>query len=159
VAHVLDHFRLFQFCRGLRPPCITLLFPVVFLIQDNIHSLVAASRIPRQCPLLFHFLDSSLSHLRVHKRLTTVYCGPSSQESAIVPDPPAVSPMTRSLPKGCAIAWPQQRPNRRPLAVYVMELHFAVQSLFFPLMSLNERACIYAGLLPSFVIAMVECRS
>ena len=39
-----------------------------------------------------------------------------------VPALPVVFPTIRSLPKACAIAWPQQRQNKLPLVPNVVEL-------------------------------------
>jgi hypothetical protein len=88
------------------------------------------------------FYTHRITRFRVHKRLTTVYCDPSSQIVATVPALPVAFLMTRSPPKGYVIVWPQQRANKLPLAANVMCFHISRNlSLFFLIMS-SERTIV-----------------
>ena len=155
-------FGFFNFAEGFALRALLYYFPWYFSFKTLF---ILWLQLPAFRVSIHHYLifyTHLITRSRVHKRLTTVYCDPSSQIVATVPALPAVFLMTRSLPKGCVIVWPQQRPNKLPLAANVMGFYISRNRAYSSsLCLLNERslACIYAGLLPSFVIAMVECRS
>jgi hypothetical protein len=88
-----------------------------------------------------------ISRSRVHKWPTTVYCVPSSHVVATVPDLP-VFLMTRLPPKGCVIVWPQQRPNKLPLAAL---RHGAPYSR-------NNRACSSSYVSERTIVSLYLCR-
>lgn len=116
-------FGFFNFAEGFALRALLYYFPWYFTFKTLfiLWLQLPAFRVSTHHYLIFcaHLITRS----RVHKRLTTVSCDLCSQIVATVPALPAVFLTTRSLPKGCVIVWPQQRPNKLPLTANVMGLH------------------------------------
>lgn len=120
-------FGFFNFAEGFALRALLYYFPWYFSFKTLFILWLQLPAFRVSIPHYRIFFTHLITPSRVHKRLTTVYCGPSSLNVASVPVLPAGFPTTRSPPKGCVIVWPQQRPNKLPLALlrhgapYVME--------------------------------------
>ena len=118
-------FGFFNFAEGFALRALLYYFPWYFSFKTLFILWLQLPAFRVSIPHFPIFRTHPIARFRVHKRLTIVYCGPSSQIVATVPALPAVSPMTRSPPKGSVIVWPRQRPNKLPPAVYVMGHHIS----------------------------------
>jgi TB2/DP1, HVA22 family len=109
-------FGFFNFAEGFVLRALLYYFPWYFSFKTLFILWLQLPAFRVSIPHYLIFCTHIITRSRVHKLLTTVYCGPSSHSLATVPALPAVFLMIRSPPKGCVIVWPQQRPNKLPLA-------------------------------------------
>ncbi len=116
-------FGFFQFAEGFALRALLYYFPWYFSFKTLFILWLQLPAFRVSIPHYPIFYTHFITRSRVHKLPTTVYCGPSLPVIATVPAHPAVFPTTRSPPKGCVIVWPQQRPNKLPLAYNVTGLH------------------------------------